>query len=174
MIRLRKHYGVYSDNEMSKNKVIHFVLHGSERALQPDSLSVVNYYSLFLSFIAMMAGVLLGGTYLALALFMAVLSLLYILTTEVLKRKLKNSLQTGFICNSLVSVFSMVFFAVFGVLCFIMLSPNKAAAHAGLGAGGMAVGAAIGSVIPVGGTIVGGIIDLGIGTLAGMHLRCRI
>ncbi len=104
--------------------MIHFVLHGSERALQPDSLSVVNYYSIFLSFIAMMAGVLLGGTYLALALLMTVLSLIYILTTEVLKRKLKNSLQTGFICNSLVSVFSMVFFAVFGVLCLNMINPN--------------------------------------------------
>jgi hypothetical protein len=112
----------YPDTE--RERVERFVLHASERAIQPDSLSIVNYYSWFLSFIAVVYGVLLGGVYLAIALFLVVLSVVYVPISEVLKRRLRQSLTAGFICNSLVSVFTLVFFAALGLLFFIMQSPS--------------------------------------------------
>lgn len=109
---------------MDKDKIERFVLYASERAFQPDSLSVVNIYSVIFSLIAFGYGILLGGIYLFISLLMVSLTAAYIVMAAVLKRRLRPSLQTGFLCNSIASASSVVLFALLGMMIFVMQEPG--------------------------------------------------
>jgi len=101
-----------------------FVYYGSGNTIQPSDLWTAVVYTGIFSLAGLVYGVVIGGAYMIIGLAMPSLTVVYLVLSSFLKKKLVRSLRAGLICTSMLSAFSMLNFFLLGLLLFLVSQPG--------------------------------------------------